>query len=438
MRWWLVFAVAACGDNIGVGETHSGSQLKLAWHQYEGGARQLAGFYDGDRPCDLVEWADGKRRCMTDTFFDQVGLPRVVYADASCTSRLGVTDGVSTVAYEGEIVNDVFRPARVFAVGDFIATPPQQLFERRDGACVMTTIVRSYLVELGLEQSLDHLVAMTRSELPPAGRIGHVVDRGDDGSSIWRGFYDHELATPCTLEDGDAGALRCVPSESHVIEHFADAACSEPAVVVAAGSVPRFASSAPDVITSCTTHYATGAAVTGPVYQRTPGDGCLEVSIGDRVAFRTAAPITSFASVERFVEDGPDRRIQATRLVAGSLVAPATGLFDTKHDELCASRSEFPGETVRCLLPVTFQTFALHADASCETEQAVALVPLTACYPPDRYARIEGRYHAILDPIAVYGDDCRPLAAPEGHEYRALGPAFDVDELAVATLVVDP
>jgi hypothetical protein len=210
-------------------------------------------------------------------------------------------------------------------------------------------------------------------------------------------------------------------------------------VVVGAHVVaPRFASTPYDS-TDCRSHFAIGAPV-AHAFQRTPNGGCAEVALVDQIAYRVAAPISAFAGVERLIDPEP-RRLQGTRLRSGALLAEPTGLFDTAFGERCFSQAEsaLDNAPVRCALPATYQTFALSADASCASNQPVVLVPLSSCTPPARYAHSDAGYHPILEPITPYGDDdCRPLGAPDGYEYRALGPAFPHTELALARHVFDP
>jgi hypothetical protein len=276
MKTFLCAAARAlgCGDNSITDEeaaNQSGERLKLPWAVYDDGARHLDLVYWWDTArdarhdisCGLITWRDGVTRCTPSD--DAL----VRFTDASCTHPVGHSVAPATFFVDGEwrldFDNGFARliPDRVFRTSGTVIEVTGELFERRDGQCTLVVNDFRSTYELTEIVAADEWITLERAQLPSSRRLAHLVDRTSDGASIFAGFYDRELDVECNLAYAEDG-VRCIPA-GQPIEHFADAACTDRAVVVS-GDAPRFATLATDQ-GMCSTVYAVGERI-DRVFQR--------------------------------------------------------------------------------------------------------------------------------------------------------------------------
>jgi hypothetical protein len=444
-RWWIVLGLAACGDNLvnERAEQRSGTRLKLSWYEYPDGARErayLARIHDAalDRPCELVEWADGVRRCTLEVnphSFMVEPYPRVVYADPGCTRPLGRSSGFvpGYAFYLEQWMAGEPKLARAFLPGAVVVPQPTSVYEQRDGSCEPVAEVSRYAYfELGRELSPDHFVSVTRTQLATSGRVGHVADLSADGLSIWRGYHDHELDVSCSTEHGPTGQLHCTPA-GHVVTHYADPACREPAVVVPSDAKDTRFAFAFDQTTWCRTYFRTGARLEGPIFQRLGGT-CVVASIDDAAAFRVGAPL-AFPAGSLEVVASPERALHDVVTTFDGISSPSLGLYDSELQARCTAIpiGWYCSPTAYSGLDEVF------TEPTCTVRSQVTLAPVGACVPPLPYASSGFDYHRIGPRVIVYGgSDCTPRTPPPGYAWHSVGPALSRDAFAPATLVVDP
>jgi hypothetical protein len=219
----VVVALVGCGDNL-VDESaddRSGTQLKLRWFEYSDGARELAWsssegvYFDSrfDTRCEPIEWADGVTRCTPGVHARLTGLTYAVgaFTDDACTQLVGRSLGDPDFVALGELRGDQHYPTQLLRGGKPLSILGPY-YERRDDGCAGPfTAVESRLYEVGALVPTADLVALVERELPTTGRLAHRTLEGSDGSGLWLGFHDRELAVDCSTECIAGGSFACVP-----------------------------------------------------------------------------------------------------------------------------------------------------------------------------------------------------------------------------------
>ncbi|MBA2540512.1 MAG: hypothetical protein H0V17_12800, partial [Deltaproteobacteria bacterium] len=347
MRWVVLVGLVACGDNF-VDEpaaSHGGDRLELYWYELDGtrelasrgylipndGASAVMRMFDTarDEDCELVEWADGLRRCTPGVrrgapFQDVEAFPIAVFADAACREVRGLANGQVDYFLYGNWVADQFLTSLVVHSGP-PADEQGSYYELRDGACAGPQPTdEKFLWTVTDSIQGDALVAFSPVELSTTSDVGHQVLVGEDGAQLHSGFYDRARSARCSLVYGEAD-LRCMPSETTVVGRtFADTTCTQPAVADAA----RFAYEQSE-ITGCVTAYELGEVRRMEVFEL-EGAACVPAGIGD---YRTSSPI-SLPVVDVSLE-GSGRIVDV--LLAGAPIS----VFDTVRNTKCSSLVPF-------------------------------------------------------------------------------------------------
>jgi hypothetical protein len=391
MRWLVAVVLVGCGDNLvdESGEDRSGTQLKLRWFEYPDGARELAWsnpegrLYDArfDARCELVEWADGITRCTLgarrELFSNNPSYAVGVFTDETCTQLVGRSIREADFVLLGEFRGEQHYPTQLFRGGNMISTGTY--YERRDGGCAGPfTVASSSLYEVGLLIPTSDLVALENRELETTGRLAHRVLDGNDGSELWRGFYDRTLGVDCSMQCVVGAGLACVPTaappDSIVLDQLA-AVTLDVDVVAGRRLVDRVAVA-----------------------------GSLRTTFG---LFDTVTNSACSAIQEPFGD------------IFGRRCVPfAAGFEDAYAESTCKT----PVRVVRRELGECAFTYDYAYNYDYEAR------------------RID--YFEVRQPLAeafvlAETGDCVPFGVPQGYEIRSLGPAIARDSFPVATLVVD-
>jgi hypothetical protein len=220
MRWWVVWILVGCGDNL-VDESvdiRSGSQLKLSWFDYPDAARELARHklpFDThlQSPCSSIEWLDGVERCtpVRHRVFEPPTYATGVFTDDLCTQLVARSDGTHDYVLVGETRDGRYLPEQMFrqAAG---RSPAPAYYERLGRECVGPVEVLPFsLYEVGALVPTSSLVTVERSVLPSTGRLAHIVLDAGDGLQMWLGYHDRELGVDCSMSSVGS-TLACVPS----------------------------------------------------------------------------------------------------------------------------------------------------------------------------------------------------------------------------------
>lgn len=452
MRWLVLFGVVACGDNLMIveesPETRGGERLELYWYEMEGGGREqvpgtrAAGgpgirMFDREREeaCEVLEWSDGKYRC-TPGIDPQEAFgyewPSTVFVDPSCTETRGLSSRPRTYFVHGEWIGERFVTSALVRSGDTFASG--EYYERRDGAChgPIATDDSRYLwsVEGGFPGIT--LMTLVRDELATTARIGHEALVGEDGTRLHLGFFDRELATPCTLINGEDD-VRCAPEGVEIEDSprrtFADAACSTPAVADVSVDT-RFAFEV-SYDTWCSTHWELGPARQMPVFELDHGT-CVPAGMGE---YRAGSPIT-LPVVELALADKPGR-------IDDTLAAGATiGVYDTETRAACSTRYDWFGQHTKCM-PNASWIHEEFRDPACLQPIEVTRQFARSCSRVARFATSDYKTFAeigarIDELFTVIDERCVPLVPPDGYAYHTLGARISGESFARATLVHAP
>jgi hypothetical protein len=442
MRGAVLGLLLACGDNSRAPVTarpESGARLALEVLVYEDGTRQLAStttvFDTGrDEPCTIAQWSDGLRYCTPPAH-------RAVYIDDACThevGRLRASEAESPYALHEFFVAGELLPSRLYRLGEPLAVPVEATYQLRDGGCTTRTdfVDTDRYAELAGEIDRGELVHTVRVQLSSGDRLDALVDTSPDGLQLPAGFFDVEQVRPCALAPLDADRTECRPTGVPFSFAFADAACTEPAIVVPTTMQP------PDLTQrendgTCVAYHPVGALVaTDTTYTRS-GTVCTPrpLSVGERLF--ALGDALALPRVERHRVESP-RRLQL--IEDGETGFPDRFLFDSESGLECEPIGLPILADERCLPPIE-TGFVRYADPLCLDEVLVADV-VPRCGPPHELVQrgSPGPIHPIGDPSpTVYeittGDRCVE-AIPRGR-FHATGPEIPVTAFPRATREID-
>lgn len=419
----VVIALAACGDNLAapapVDDARSGDRLKLEWHLYEDGTRQLepTAFYDVrlHARCTPAPWADDTLRCVP-------AAGETAFTDAACTEEVGQARTRNPQFFvRTDVQGGVARPAQLFRAGPR-RDAPAALYARRGDACVAIAVEPdATFYDLGGPGDVVELVAV--EEGAGDDRLGLALWTAGDGLRAPRGFVDRELGVPCRPQARGDGGAACVPDAVPVARHFVDHQCTAPAVV--AGAAPALAAVGAG---ACATYHAVEPTPVTAAYARR-GDACVRVDAAVP-AYRLGAAI-ALPAVERHLEDA-GRRLQRIVVTAGALRAYDARLYDTATRTECARHALAYGS--RCLPADAAPARRVFANAVCGYEVAIAEVPATCASGAFAVAGgAEPSVHVIgaphAEPVFARGPDdaCGPYAPAADAVAHAAGPALPLD-----------
>lgn len=315
-RSWMVFALAACSDGQGdrpepvdtdradevdsddegtddddsdaVGDAGplyvSGTRLTVtAWELEDGrGVPRFVIDTASQEPCAFLHDREGSLRCLPapDGYIER-------YLDDSCTQPIWFTTSAcdAVTATSRAIVEDVCEEDRRYDVIPLtLASTPAAVWALNGSDCepgedTAALYVSAWFVP-GASADPSGYVAATETVESRGDGLGVRVWTADDGTRLVHAMADEQLDASCTaLRLDEAAASSCVSTRvawyNQPSSHFADAGCSEAALVSRASP----AACPPDVLLSwddagTTWAYAVGAGHTGDVYRFRPPSTC--------------------------------------------------------------------------------------------------------------------------------------------------------------------
>lgn len=450
-----MLALAACGDNHpDPTQPQSGSRLKLAWYEYDGGARELerSWYFDTtlDDRCTPTTWSDGLRYCTP--AFDEA-----VYVTDTCTRALGRTVVSPASAPPATYFATMFTPtgspqsapSRLFRRGAPVTMAPTAIWQKSTDGCRQMELGPGFdYFELGEEVPMTDLVGVRRGAPEGAGEIAVIDDIGDDGLVVPVALYDTVSEAECTTSDiPNAHSVPCAPTTTvTAIEYSTDTSCTTHVVALPADSTPPLVTFY-DEQTSCLTYYGLGRSLaiqeSQSLFQR-----------GETECVRAPWPVepTEFfergeraypPELARLRESGP-RRIRAIARVNGALRVMDRLMYDAKLDTECAHDEEMQcmPEAAGSVVPATRRAY--FADEQCQTPISLAFVPRRVCDPPLRFATDGAEYYELREPYtnpifvpASTGGTCI-YAPPVPEVAYQVGEPMPRSAFALANLVIDP
>lgn len=445
----LVLALLACGDNLAdPTQPHSGSRLKLAWYEYDGGARELeTGWYFdhalGER-CTPMSWSDGHRYCAP-------AADEAVYVTGTCTRALGRTlVGLTPAPFFATTFKLAGAsspvPSRLFRRGK-TALAPVAIWQKGATGCIPLDLEDNFeYFELGTELPTSDLVRLRRGDPHGAGELAVIHEIGDDDLRVPVALYDRAADAECTTTDlPNLVSVPCTPVSTTTTAYFLDPECTDLVVAVPSGTTPSLAS-LHDVRTSCSTYYRMGRELVLLPLQlmfEQSGTTCALTARPSGYRFFELAERVYVPALGR-VRDPGTQRIRSITRVSGALQLPDPLMYDAELDTECLHDDEMQcvPRTLGRAVPETAN--AHYADPQCQTPIGLAFVPRGACDPPQRFASDGADYYELLGPYSkpIYvpstGDTCSGYAPPEPYVSYRIGARMDRSAFARAQLVIDP
>lgn len=382
----LVLCLAACGEVAGNKPdastpddsapdlndgAKSGSRLKLRYVDY-GGLREVQGVRDTQRneDCRPLRWTGGKAYCVPDA-------GGIVYANATCTQRLGQVYRDSACATQtpppAYFVDYTFtnacsaEPAQLFPRATKVAAT-QYYYKSSDGSCggpISSTASDFYAV--GAEIAMTDLAETPISAPATTGRLGQRFYESADGLRYPLSYRVHDalLGVDCFPEYLSAGATmgRCIPEDAAFAGDFRDAACTQPAVSISATCTKsKFAVHYPDCPYDEETYYPIGTQFTPTNLYYDDGSSCTPYQPFPSDTHYTVGNPVTLATLMRIKGTG-DRLKPIYFQTAEGLKARDSILFDDELQAECSTRTQPDGSTV--CMPHSYSITTFYTDAVC-------------------------------------------------------------------------
>jgi len=205
---------------------------RVEW-QAEDGAREVIEALDAqyDAPCSWwPSYGDGQR-CIARNL-GSVG--EFSFVDSSCSEQGARASCGAPIAHK-VVGSACGGTGELYELGP----PADACYGGADGVCEETATDGAF--HLGPKLTSEDFPVVTQAE-EGSGRLRarYVADStGWRLAQDWHRLYDSELGLDCELRGNEAGATGCVPpSGSPEITHYADAACTQPVLLVEASDCP--------------------------------------------------------------------------------------------------------------------------------------------------------------------------------------------------------
>ena len=445
----LALALVACGDNLPDPTLpHSGSRLKLAWYEYDGGARELeTGWYFdhalGER-CSPTPWSDGHRYCAP-------AADEAVYINDTCTRALGRTlVGLTPAPFFATSYKlaGASLPVRSKLFRRGMATlPPVAVWQKGANGCIPVEQGDDFeYFELGVEVPVADLVRLRRGDPRGTGELAIIDEIGDDDLRVPVALYDRVTEAECTTANlPNVVSAPCTPISTTMTAYFLDPECTNLVVAVPSGTTPSIAS-LHDVQTSCSTYHRTGRELVlqpmQPMFEKS-GTTCALTARPSGYRFFELGERVYVPELGRVRESGT-QRIRPIARVSGTLEVPDPLMYDAELDTECLHDGELQCVPRTLGRAVPAAASAHFADPQCEVPVGLAFVPRGACDPPQRFASDGADYYELREPYTkpIYvpstGDTCSGFAPPAPDVAYLIGARMDRSAFARAQLVIEP
>jgi hypothetical protein len=378
-RAWFALAIALAGcGRIGFDDRldaqvvpvvppppsyQSGTRLRAQIHEV-GNAKRFVSWFDTQlgEECYLAVAEDGVTRCIPSRM--AVG---VQFSDAGCTTPLIIlappvdtTDCPSAAAIGRITVGDRTRAVQVSA--QYTGT----VYQGQPGNCVIPSSGVFEFYGVGATLAPEMFVGF-HDELTASGDLAYIEHVGDDGSRL---LEETELVVRatgerCTMHELGHDELVCLPQQASGSLVYADANCSEQAIVTNQAPTPRMHTF--DQRTACTDsiqEVTTGAELTAYYYLNAQ-QTCTPLSVPTPYrAFRAVSiePAIALASGRLEVPVGSPIVVASWRFAQGQSLPGQ--LYDTRHGDFCLVMSA--ATTYERVCAPMFSGYApLYSDASC-------------------------------------------------------------------------
>ena len=231
------------------------------------------------------------------------------------------------------------------------------------GTCVLQSATSVDMSPIQPLQPSDFVAVHER--IVRHGRLGYVVQTGDDGSEMKTGLYDSVRGEDCTWVPFGADQARCLPDHETTGRLYADAACTQP-VVETQGPPPRVILAGGAACGSAPSVYAVGDPVT-TLYFLDDLNQCGSAmtnpaftifSIGAEI------PADAFASATR-APFAVSPRIQMAHWLGPDGVTTQIGLWDTSKNAPCTIAPVNGATNVESCAPEQIVPYAGFNDSQC-------------------------------------------------------------------------
>ncbi len=335
----------------------SGERLRGRYAVSDEGDCAWLGWYDRVRgeACSFRLAADGAWRCLPDAAVTA----SAAYTDEACSQPLFFFPEQSCAAsatHVLQIERDRCSPGAIVRdMGPPSSSVPA--FSADFGGCMGLSSSGIDWYDPGPELPLEEFVAAELSPESLDSTITRQALRANDGAFEPRELFDPAHGA-CEILPAQDGIMRCLPSRPSTSGIYADAGCSEPALLRDSCAEESSFPTALVALDDC--RYAVherGQAV-AQVYGSATGQCELLPSSGDPPMFESAGELAanSFVEVVRTVDDSDPGRLKPVTLVADA-ASSFGGFYDSELGVDCAFELGADGE-LRCLpkqIPAVYQ-----------------------------------------------------------------------------------
>jgi hypothetical protein len=326
--------------------THSGTRLKIEWHEYEGGLRQPKAVWDSQLSTYCLAFGSA---CVP------VTVPSSSFSDPACSTRVARVSPCSLVGF-------ISTSSQIYRKGARLATTT--VYET-DGTNCSPVSITDDVFELGAELLPDEMAPLS-IETVPGTRLDLTFLTSPDGFRMQHSVYDHVLGEDCGPVRGVQHA--CIPSTQADATFASDSGCTQ--LLAGFSPMPPEAPTyafAPDFAGCPTNHvyYPIANEVVAPtaVYKNFGASGCQPVPIVSERFFTVGAPVALQDMAEQFGTT-PARRIQPGYMLGGGITYREPAQLDTELGATCTPVLLSDGSR-RCVPGGPNNPLTRYADASC-------------------------------------------------------------------------
>ncbi len=354
----------------------SGSRLRARLFDDGSGASALGPFYDTelDQVCRFRSTEEGELRCF------HAGFSLPLFSDANCTELVVSPDSPCSPFEAGDVVQTIDPTADrtcgavstyLFAEEEFT---PSVIYAQSlaDGSCAETVVNPDAAYYRATPVDWDRYVeGSVRYEIVD-GETGLALQYtdGSDGSSMLTGFAIDGSSCTATSFDTEPTKLRCLAGLVGHFDRYADATCTQPAVLtnpecsplpelIQLGAVDESGCRGPGAV-----HLA-NEPNQGAVYETYSGNGCNEESAAEpQVLVSLGAPVAAedFPQLSNTIHG--EGRLSFETVTADGRSQSTGTWFDTEHGASCEP-TKFADGSWRCFPQQRADLSSYYSDPDC-------------------------------------------------------------------------